>query len=105
MRNRKSRDNAENQPEKVTPDVRAKITTALDLPQAALTGISQMEISGNREVVIDGCQGVLAYEDDMIKLALRGMIACFRGRGLQIKVLTHDSAIVCGFITCIDFSV
>jgi len=27
----------------------------------------------------------------------------FMGRGLQIKVLTHDSAIVTGFITSIEF--
>jgi len=105
MRNHRSRNRTEVKPEKITPDMRTKITNIFDLPQSSLAGTSQMEISGNREVVIDGCQGVLIYEDNIIKLALRGMIATFRGRSLQIRALTHDSAIVCGFITGIDFSV
>ena len=103
MRSRRSRPNIEKQPNEA-PDIRAKITGMLDLPQSALVGITQMELSGNREVVVDGCLGVLAYEEGLIKLALRGMIATFRGRNLQIKALTHDSAIVCGFLTGIDFA-
>ena len=86
-------------------DMRSKITQIFDIPQAAMAGISQMELSGNREAVVDGCIGVLAYDEDVVRLALRGMVATFHGRNLQIKVLTHDSAIVAGYITNIQFSV
>ena len=104
MKGKRNRNRKEAPPESPA-DARTKITEIFDIPQAALAGASQMEISGNREAVVDGCLGVLAYDEDMIRLALRGMIATFRGRGLQIRVLTHDSAIVGGYITNIEFSV
>lgn len=84
-------------------DVISKLSNLFDIPPSAIAGSSQMEISGNREVVVDGCEGVLIYEDNIIRLALKGMSATFTGRNLQIKVLTHNSAIISGFITNIEF--
>lgn len=75
----------------------------LEIPPSSLSGISQMEIAGNREAVITGCQGVLEYDENVIKLTTGKMSIRFMGRGLQIKVLTHDSAVVTGFITNIEF--
>ncbi|MCL2069291.1 MAG: YabP/YqfC family sporulation protein [Oscillospiraceae bacterium] len=103
MRDRQGRNRKRTAAE--SADMRSKITNVLDIPQGAMGGISQMELSGNREAVIDGCMGVLAYDEDVIRLALKGMVCTFRGRNLQIKVLTHDSAIVAGYITNIEFSV
>jgi len=103
MKDRRRRNRKEYIPEEPA-DVRSKITEIFDIPQAAIVGMAQIELSGNREAVIDGCIGVLAYDEDIVRLALRGMVATFRGRNLQIKVLTRDSAIVGGFITGIEFS-
>ena len=102
MKDRRRRNRKEYMPEEPS-DMRTKITEVFDIPQAAIAGASQIELSGNREAVIDGCMGVLAYDEDLIRLALRGMIATFKGRNLQIKVLTHDSAIVGGYIISIEF--
>ena len=104
MKDRRRRNRKEYIPEEPS-GARAKITEIFDIPQAAISGTAQIELAGNREAVIDGCMGVLAYDENLIRLALRGMVATFRGRGLQIKVLTHDSAIVGGYITAIEFSV
>ncbi len=82
-----------------------RLSGILDIPPSAMSGVPQIELGGNREAVIDGCLGVLSYDESMIRLALRGMIAIFRGRSLQIRVLTHDSAILGGFIMSIEFSV
>lgn len=79
------------------------IARLLDIPASAVIGNCQMEISGNREVVIDGCQGILEYDENVIKLATGKMSVKFIGRGLQIRVLTHSSAVVEGFITGIEF--
>lgn len=80
-----------------------KITGALDIPPSALSGIPQIELAGNREAVIDGCQGILEYDENAIKLTTGKMSIKFTGRGLQIKVLTHDSAVIDGFISNIEF--
>ena len=80
-----------------------RLGALLEIPSSSLGGIPQMEIAGNREAVIDGCQGILEYDENVVKLTTGKMSIRFFGRGLQIKVLTHDSAVVTGFITNIDF--
>lgn len=80
-----------------------KLTGILDIPPSALSGVPQIELAGNREAVIDGCQGILEYDEDSIKLTTGKMSIRFTGRGLQIKVLTHDSAVIEGFIRNIEF--
>lgn len=80
-----------------------KLTKILDLPASALGGMCHMEISGNQEAIVDGCQGVLEYDEDVIKLAAGKMNVKFTGRNLQIKVLTHTSAVVGGFIVGVEF--
>ena len=102
--NRKYRNRGQPQKQTPAPEAKSKLSEMLDIPAAAMTGEPQMEISGNHEAVIDGCRGVLVYDETMIRLAANDMIITFVGRGLQIKVLTHNSAIIGGFITSIDFS-
>ncbi len=80
-----------------------KLSGMLDIPPTATPGITQIELGGNREAVVDGCQGVLEYDENAIKLLTGKMQTCFLGRGLQIKVLTHDSAVIEGFIMSIEF--
>jgi sporulation protein YqfC len=80
-----------------------KLSGLLDIPPSAIPGVPQIELGGNREAVIDGCQGILEYSEDAIKLAAGKLNMQFTGRGLQIKVLTHDSAVIEGFITSIEF--
>jgi len=85
------------------PPAQGKLSTLFDIPPSALGGVPQIELAGNREAVVDGCKGVLEYDENVVKLATDKMTIRFEGRGLQIKVLTHDSAIVTGFITNIEF--
>lgn len=80
-----------------------KLSGILDIPPSALSGIPQLELAGNREAVVDGCQGILEYDENLIKLTTGKMSIKFTGRNLQVKVLTHDSAVISGFILSIEF--
>ncbi len=80
-----------------------RLNELLDIPATALSGVPQIELAGNREALVDGCQGVLEYNEAVIKLATGNMSIRFTGRDLQLKVLTHTSAVVVGFITGIEF--
>lgn len=97
VRNRKNGENESQAPQL------GKLSGMLDIPPSALAGVSQIEIAGNREAVIDGCQGILEYDENTIKLTTGKMSVKFTGRGLQIKVLTRDSAVIDGFISNIEF--
>lgn len=99
-RNRKSADSGTAPSPKKTV---SRLTRLLDIPVSAVSNLCQMELSGNREAVVDGCQGILEYDENRIVLQTDKMNLRFTGRGLQVRVLTHTSAIVEGFITGIEF--
>lgn len=101
--NRNRKDDAAAEPAAETPKAQTGLTRLFDIPASAITGACQIEISGNNEAVVDGCQGVLEYDNTGIKLATNKMSVKFTGRGLQIRVLTRSSAVVEGFITGIEF--
>lgn len=80
-----------------------RLSKALQLPTPAVSGVARMELNGNREVVIDGCRGVLEYDDTVVRINTGRMVVKFSGRGLSLKCLTPDSLIVEGFILMIEF--
>ena len=84
-------------------EIKSGLSHIFDIPQTALAGIPQIEMAGNREAIVEGCQGVLEYDENIIRLSTGKMSIRFMGRGLQIRVLTRDSAVVEGFITHVEF--
>ena len=86
------------------PKPKGGLGELFDIPKAAMPGVMQIELAGNTEAVVSGCPGVLEYDENIIRLAGGKMNVRFTGRGLQIKVLTHDSAIIAGFILSVEFA-
>ena len=79
------------------------ITRNLDLPQDALSGYAHIEISGNREAIIEGCQGVLEYNDNLIALNTGRLTVRICGCGLTIVSMQNGQAIIKGTITGVDY--
>lgn len=95
----------QNRPDKEKPSLQeqaTRITRMLDLPGGTFGGC-QIELSGNREAIVDGCTGILEYDENSIRLAAGKLQVRFSGRGLQVRALTHSSAIVEGYILHMDF--
>ena len=83
-----------------SPQALAKI---LDVPENMFDSYSQIVLSGSREAVLDGCQGVVEYEDDFIKLKLGRQMVKFTGKDLQIKCMTGENVIIDGRILSVEF--
>lgn len=96
MKNRK-RNNAR------AENIIESITRSLDLPQDAVSDYAHIEISGNREVIIEGCQGVLEYGDNMIALNTGRLTVRICGCGLTIVSMQNGQAIIKGTITGVDY--
>lgn len=79
------------------------ITRSLDLPQDAVSGYAHIEISGNREAIIEGCQGVLEYGDNLIALNTGKLTVRICGCGLTIVSMQNGQAIIKGTITGVDY--
>ena len=88
---------------KKEPKPKGALSELFDIPRSSMAGEMQIELSGNTEAVIAGCAGILEYDENVIRLAGKKMSVKFTGRRLQLKALTHDSAIIEGFIMSMEF--
>jgi sporulation protein YqfC len=80
-----------------------KVAKVMELPIDLVSGMSHMELSGNREAVVDGCNSVLEFDENIVRLSVGKYIIRFSGRGLILKELTQSSVVVEGFIISIEF--
>lgn len=81
-----------------------KLEKVMQLPMGMISNSTHFEMNSNREVIVEGCRGVLEYDENIIRVNTGKMVTCFEGRCLTIRCLNSDSLIVEGFITCIRFS-
>ncbi len=68
-------------------------------------GAPCIELSGNREVLIEGSRGVLEYSPETVRVNTSDMILSVFGRGLDLRCISESALIIDGFVTRIDFTV
>lgn len=64
-----------------------------------------IELSGNRELLIEGSKGVLEYASDTIRVNTAGMILTVNGRDLNLRCISDSALMIDGFITSLSFAV
>ena len=74
-----------------------------ELPSGALTQAVHLEISGNHRAVVEGCRGILEYEEGVIRLNTGSGVLRFTGTNLSMSCMTEDSAVVVGTILSLEF--
>lgn len=74
----------------------------LPLPEA-LNNEPKIEMLGNREIIIDGCKGVVEYGENLIKLNTGEYVLSVIGDGLIIKSFDGSVAVISGKIAEITF--
>jgi len=68
-----------------------------------LLDIPHFEMEGNQEIRIEGCRGVLEYDNQIIRINTNTMVVSFKGRGLNLKCLSPTSLVIEGCILHIEF--
>ncbi len=63
----------------------------------------KIEMLGNREMIIDGCKGVVEYEETIIKLSLGDLVLSLSGDNLLINSFDNSVAVISGQICEISF--
>ena len=84
--------------------LRAQVERMMDFPAGSLTDITLLEMESDRRLVIEGCNGILAYTDDCIRLRVPEGELAVMGCGLGMGCLTAEGATVTGRIQRIEFS-
>ncbi len=81
----------------------ANAETALALPLGVLTEASHIELCGNRRAMLEGCRGIVKYDEDMIELRIDSGTVRFTGRELCMTNLNPTCAVVTGRLLSLEF--
>lgn len=68
-----------------------------------MTAAPCLELTGNREAVLEGCKGVLEYSPACVRVNTGGMIVTFRGRELALRCISPSALIINGCINAVEF--
>ena len=79
----------------------SKAMEGYEMPDLSLPDI---QARGNREFTVDGCKGILEYEQDSIKLNTGKLIITFLGDAMEISVYSELETIITGNIFSVEFS-
>lgn len=64
-----------------------------------------IELSGNRELLIEGSKGVLEYSPETVRVNTAVMIVEAEGRNLNLRCISDTALIIDGFLTSLRFKV
>lgn len=76
----------------------------LSFPEGTFKNFPTIQIRGNREINIDGCNGIVLYENESIILETRYCNINIRGKHLSLRNLTKNILSVQGFIKNVEFT-
>ncbi len=76
---------------------------SIGFPDTVSLSAPDIHIIGTREISIDGCQGIVLYEREEIRLRLRGRVMCICGEDLTLKTYYTGHVSVKGRIFSIAF--
>ena len=74
------------------------------LAEEPQTGTPQLTVVCNREAIIEGCAGVLHYDDTAVSLNCENVILTLSGFSLQLNQLSNGLLNVSGRLQNISFS-
>lgn len=67
-------------------------------------GGTLVQLTGNRSAVVDGCDGIVDYDEGKIILRAGRLTVHFVGRSLALRRLTESSAVIEGFIDRVEYT-
>lgn len=81
-----------------------RFNDTMEIPQATVPGNARIELTGNKEVLVDGCQNILQYDDSVIRLSTGRLVVSFTGSALCVDTMQQNQIRITGTILSVDFS-
>ena len=80
-----------------------RICETLDIPVGTFGRISFVEVAGNRELGISGCEGLMVYTGERIVLTLCDGVITVCGEGLELHSFSGGRVSISGTISGISY--
>ena len=61
-------------------------------------------MTGNKEIIVDGCNGIVEYDENVIKISTNTVSIGFEGQGLVITSYDNKVIIITGQIANLSFT-
>lgn len=103
-RNRKAKTEDRAASEGLRPSAVQRAGDAMNLPGQLLPGFSHLELMGNRQAIVEGVKGVLAYCEGSVRLNLGSLVVAFEGCDLCIRSYQGEQVILSGTILGMQFT-
>ena len=84
-------------------ELRTRMAELFDLPADLVAGLAHMELLGDRQFLLEGHGGILAYSDTRIDVSLGGVVLRLEGGGLALRSMTERELRVRGRIDSVSF--
>lgn len=81
-----------------------KFAEEFQIPEDAVMDTFGIEFCGGNDVTVNGCNGIVEYEDTSIALNLGSSVVRFRGADLEIVNFFERRVIIKGLIAVMEFS-
>ena len=85
------------------PKYRDFIKNALSVSQLENLSLPHLEADGNRELLVEGCKGIVAYEQGRISINTGKLVVTVLGDGIEIKAFSDTETVIEGDIMNISF--
>ena len=82
--------------------IESRISRMMDVPMSLLPEVFQLEFSGNREAVLNGCSGIREYGEGVTTAGAGKVWVKFCG-DIRIRSMTEDSIVIEGVIQSVSF--
>lgn len=83
--------------------LRTRAAELFDLPADLVAGLAHMEVLGDRQLFLEGHDGILSYSDTQIDISAGALVVRVRGSALELRGMTEDEVRVRGQIAAVEF--
>ncbi len=81
----------------------ARMAELFDLPGDVAAGLSHIELLGDRQLLLDGHEGLLAYGTELIDVSVGGAVLRITGAELTLKGMSERELRIAGRIDGMEF--
>ena len=81
----------------------ARMAELFDLPSDLVAGACHLELLGDRQLFLEGHEGILSYGTEQIDISTGALIVRVKGKDLQLRSMTDSEVRIRGIIEAVEY--
>jgi len=81
----------------------SRMSELFDLPSDIVAGSCHMEVLGDRQLFLEGHDGILSYGTERIDINAGNLVVCVHGHDLTLKSMTEHEVRIAGNIDSVEY--